>query len=166
MHSMVEEHPTPTATLNLLDNAYRYWTGGGLPCTLIEPRSRAAWIHRESPYGLVFHNNDDDPLFIYGNERALSCFKYSREIFYGMPSRFSASAVDREARQALLKSVTTSGIAWGYNGYRVDRHGHPFMIYDGVVWEVLNDTGKRLGQAALFWLQPALDACTIKSDAQ
>lgn len=155
MNAMAEENPTLITTLSLLDNTYRHWTGERLPCALIDPHSRAAWIHQEAPYSLVFHNNDDDPVFTYGNDCALRCFKYSREVFCGMPSRFSASRVDREARQALLKVVTTRGMASGYTGYRVDRHGQPFMIYDGLVWEVLDETGTRLGQAALFWPHPA-----------
>ncbi|UHC81483.1 MULTISPECIES: MEKHLA domain-containing protein [Pseudomonas] len=28
-----------------------------------------------------------------------------------------------------------------YAGYRVDRHGKSFMIHDGVVWEVLDESG-------------------------
>jgi hypothetical protein len=164
MNAMAEEDPALNATLNLLDSTYRQWTGEHLPCALIDPHSRAAWIHREAPYSLVFHNNDNDPVFTYGNECALRCFKYSREVFCGMPSRFSASSVDREARQALLNIVGTQGFASGYTGYRVDRYGHAFMIYDGIVWEVRDDTGTPLGQAALFWPHPDTVARIIQID--
>ena len=165
MNTTAPDDTTPTATLTLLDNTYRHWTGGGLPCPLIDPHSRAAWLHREAPYSLVFHNNSDEPVFTYGNECALRCFKYSREVFYGMPSRFSASSVDREARQALLNVVQTQGVASGYTGYRVDRYGHAFMIHDGIVWEVVDEKGIRHGQAALFWPDPAPIARDIKRNS-
>lgn len=142
---------TPVSIIQLLDQSYRRWTGEGLPCPLSNTGLREEWLHNRAPYSLVSHNDDEDPHFIYANECALACFKYSREAFYGMPSRFSASSLDREARQALLEVVTAKGIATGYAGYRVDRHGESFIIHDGIVWEVLDEAGVRKGQAALFW---------------
>lgn len=144
------DHP-PITVIQLLDESYRRWTGEGLPFAQSSTASREAWIHHQAPYSLVSHNDEEDPRFIYANECALACFKYSREEFYGMPSRFSASSLDRVARQALLEVVTAKGIASGYAGYRVDRQGQPFMIHDGIVWEVLDEAGVRKGQAALFW---------------
>jgi hypothetical protein len=68
-----------------------------------------------------------------------------------MPSRFSASPLDRAMRQTLLEQVSAHGIAHGYSGYRVDRHGHPFMIHEGKVWTLIDRDGVHRGQAALFW---------------
>lgn len=146
-----EDDQTPVTVIQQLDESYRRWTGDGLPCPLSNAGFREEWIHQQAPYSLVSHNDDDDPRFIYANECALACFKYIREDFYGMPSRFSASSLDRVARQALLEIVTAKGIASGYTGYRVNRHGESFMIHDGIVWEVLDEAGVRKGQAALFW---------------
>lgn len=151
MNSTQEADHLPLAVIQLLDESFRRWTGEGLPFTQSNTALREAWIHHRAPYSLVSHNDDDDPRFIYANECALACFKYSRDQFYGMPSRFSASSLDRVARQALLEVVTAKGIASGYAGYRVDRHGESFMIHDGIVWEVLDEAGVRKGQAALFW---------------
>ncbi|WP_371051391.1 MEKHLA domain-containing protein [Pseudomonas fluorescens] len=145
----------PTHIIQQLDDSYRRWTGQGLPCSESFEGSREQWIHDQAPYSLVAHNNDADPHFIYTNACALSCFKYEPEVFCAMPSRFSASSLDRAARQTLLEVVTAKGIASGYTGYRVDRHGQPFMIHDGIVWEVLDAEGVRQGQAALFWPHPA-----------
>lgn len=142
---------TPISVIQRLDESFRRWTGEGLPCPSSYAGSREEWIHNDAPYSLVSHNDDEDPHFIYANECALACFKYSREEFYAMPSRFSASSLDRVERQALLEVVTAKGIASGYAGYRVDRNGGAFMIHDGIVWEVFDETGTRKGQAALFW---------------
>ncbi|MFI8221635.1 MEKHLA domain-containing protein [Pseudomonas sp. NPDC085632] len=150
-----ERHQTPDTLIRQLDESYRHWTGEGLPCPVPHPGSREEWIHHQAPYSVLSHNDLDDPCFVYANECALACFKYSREIFYAMPSRFSASSLDRLARQALLEVVSDKGIASGYCGYRVDRQGAAFMIHDGIVWEVLNEAGIRIGQAALFWPEAA-----------
>ncbi|MGY2374437.1 MEKHLA domain-containing protein [Pseudomonas sp. SDO524_S393] len=135
-----------------LDKAYRHWTGQGLPAPAhLDPQQRLAWLHAEAPYSLLSHDGAADPRFTYVNECALNCFKYPRETFIGMPSRFSASELDRAARQVLLEQVTAKGIAAGYSGWRVDAHNQPFMIYAGEVWTLLDDAGQACGQAALFW---------------
>ncbi|MFC6339970.1 MEKHLA domain-containing protein [Pseudomonas sp. CCM 7891] len=136
----------------MLDESYRHWTGHGLlaPSNLDEPQ-RLTWLHEQAPYSLLAHDGAADPRFTYANACALACFKYPREAFIGMPSRFSASELDRVARQVLLEQVTAQGIAQGYSGWRVDAEQQPFMIYAGVVWTLLDEAHKSCGQAALFW---------------
>ena len=138
--------------VGVLDMAYRHWTGQGLPAPdHLDPQQRLAWLHRDAPYSLLAHDGAADPRFTYVNDCALQCFKYPRERFIGMPSRFSASELDRAARQVLLEQVTANGIAAGYSGWRVDAFDQPFMIHAGVVWTLLDDAGQPCGQAALFW---------------
>ncbi|MGY2177015.1 MEKHLA domain-containing protein [Pseudomonas azotoformans] len=138
--------------VGVLDKAYRHWTGQGLPAPdHLDPQQRLAWLHRDAPYSLLAHDGAADPRFTYVNDCALQCFKYPRERFIDMPSRFSASELDRAARQVLLEQVTANGIAAGYSGWRVDAFDQPFMIHAGVVWTLLDDAGQPCGQAALFW---------------
>lgn len=138
--------------IQVLDAAYRHWTGQGLPTPAhLDPQQRLDWLHTQAPYSLLAHDGAADPCFTYVNECALQCFKYPRERFIGMPSRFSASELDRAARQALLEQVSAHGIAEGYSGWRVDAHNQPFMIYAGVVWTLLDAAERPCGQAALFW---------------
>ncbi|MGY2361912.1 MEKHLA domain-containing protein [Pseudomonas azotoformans] len=138
--------------VGVLDKAYRHWTGQGLPAPdHLDPQQRLAWLHRDALYSLLAHDGAADPRFTYVNDCALQCFKYPRERFIGMPSRFSASELDRAARQVLLEQVTANGIAAGYSGWRVDAFDQPFMIHAGVVWTLLDDAGQPCGQAALFW---------------
>lgn len=144
--------PLEEDCVRVLDNAYRHWTGQGLPAPEnLDPQQRLAWLHSEAPYSLLAHDGASDPRFTYANDCALACFKYPRETFIGMPSRFSASELDRAARQVLLEHVTAHGIADGYSGWRVDAHNQSFMIHAGVVWTLLDDAGNPCGQAALFW---------------
>jgi hypothetical protein len=138
-----------------LDAAYRHWTGEHLPAPdSLSENERLVWLHAQAPYALLAHGIETDPLFYYANQQALASFQYPREQFIGMPSRFSASPLDREMRQTLLEQVTAKGIAHGYSGYRVDRRGEAFMIHEGKVWTLLDDQGAACGQAALFWPDP------------
>ncbi len=138
--------------IQMLDESYRHWTGHGLPShRQLDSHQRLTWLHTQAPYSLLAHDGAADPRFTYVNECALQCFKYPRDSFIGMPSRFSASELDRAQRQVLLEQVTANGIAEGYSGWRVDANDQPFMIYAGVVWTLLNSQGQACGQAALFW---------------
>jgi hypothetical protein len=140
------------AYVQLLDDAYRHWTGESLPAPqALTGLARLHWLHAHAPYSLLAHGTEDDPCFFYANEQALACFKYLRSEFLGMPSRFSASPLDRAMRQSLLEQVAANGIAHGYSGYRVDKDGNPFMIYEGKVWTLIDQRGENRGQAALFW---------------
>lgn len=114
-------------------------------------QDRYHWLHTQAPYSLLAHDSSDDPRFIYANQRALHCFKYSEAEIIGLPSRLSAAEVDRVARQQLLLTVREKGIASNYTGPRVDKFNQTFTIYDGAVWQIYNEREALIGQAALFW---------------
>lgn len=115
---------------------------------------RIRWLHHEAPYSLLAHNGGADPHFIYANECALKCFKYSREEILRLPSRLSAASPDQQERQRMLESLTTKGIVHGYSGMRITSQGESFRIYNGVIWQLNDDDGCSWGQAALFWPSP------------
>lgn len=110
------------------------------------------WLHVSAPYGIVAHNALLEPYFIYANQAALTCFKYSRDEFLQLQSRFSASYKDRAERQRLLDGVQRNGIAYHYSGIRMDKMNMPFTIYDGIVWQL---TDKRFGSHENTWGQAA-----------
>lgn len=146
---------TDLTLLPLLEASYRHWLGQPLPRPPGLPQAEAlTWLHERAPYALLAHGNESDPLFCYANEQALRCFGYPRAEFIGMPSRYSASLQDRAERQRLMNAVGRQGYASGYEGWRVDKAGEAFQIHAGVVWNLLDATGQRLGQAALFWPDP------------
>jgi len=71
--------------VRLLDEAYRHWTGQGLPAPEgLGREERLVWLHEQAPYSLLAHDGAVDPRFTYVNECALRCFKYPREDFIGM----------------------------------------------------------------------------------
>ena len=115
---------------------------------------REWWLHYTAPYSILAHNGGADPHFIYANEFALRCFKYSREEMLSLPSRLSAAAPDQQERQKMLSGLASKGIVHGYSGVRVTRQGASFSIHNGVIWQLKNDDGTLWGQAAFFWLSP------------
>jgi len=144
--------------LEAIDAAYANHTGKGIgtDCCPIETERggkwvRLAWIDSSAPFGILAHNTESDPKFIYVNNAAIRMFGYSRDEFIGMPSRLSASPDRRAARAAFLEVVRTRGIADNYADIRVDRSGAPFRIRDGTVWQLNDGNGTFVGQAALIW---------------
>lgn len=136
-----------TQTIN---DQYRYFTGTDLPMPE-NVSDRVEWLDNEAPYSLLAHRMDGDPSFIYANQCALDCFKYTMMEIVGLPSRFSAPEDGRAERQELLERVLRDGIAYPYSGTRIDKNGELFTIYDGVVWQLRKADGQAWGQAALFW---------------
>ena len=104
----------------------------------------------QSPLAIVAHGTEDDPVFFFGNRAALTAFDADVETFAAMPSRLSAEAPDRAARQALLDRVTRHGFIDDYAGIRVTTRGVRFAISDAVVWNLIDADGQRHGQAACF----------------
>ncbi|EKT63803.1 MEKHLA domain-containing protein [Providencia burhodogranariea] len=118
---------------------------------------RYLWLHECAPYAIVAHDALLDPYFIYANQTALTCFKYSREEFLQMRSRFSAIYGERAERQRLLDDVHHNGIVYDYSGIRIDKMKMPFTIYDGIVWQLTDERygshENTWGQAACFYYQ-------------
>jgi hypothetical protein len=109
-------------------------------------------------FALVSHGTEADPIFNYGNALALLLFEMTREEFTTLPSRFSAEPMLREDRAHLLDRVTSQGFIDDYSGVRISSSGKRFFIQGATVWNLLDETGRPYGQAALIprwqpWLQ-------------
>ena len=110
----------------------------------------AAEILYHAPFVLLSHNADPDPILTYGNRRALALFELTWEQLTAMPSRLTAEAPDREERARLLAEVASRGYIDDYAGVRVSRGGRRFRIERATVWNLTDDSGRQLGQAATF----------------
>jgi hypothetical protein len=120
----------------------------GVP--LVPAPPDAAWLYARAPFALLAHDGGADPRFIYANRTAQACFEYPWDAIVGLPSRLSAEAPERAARQRLLDAVARDGFATGYRGVRIARSGRRFWIEDGVVWQLRRPDGSVAGQAAVF----------------
>ncbi|APT33279.1 MEKHLA domain-containing protein [Methylobacterium phyllosphaerae] len=117
--------------------------------SLVPAGADAAWLYAAAPFAVLAHDGGADPHFVYGNRAAQACFGYAWDELIGLPSRLSAEAPERAARQSLLDAVTRDGYSRGYRGLRIAKDGRRFWIDQAVVWQLDRD-GTNMGQAATF----------------
>lgn len=127
----------------------RHWTGRDLLPGLFNPAGLARYVF-ESPFVLVSHGTEADPVLNYGNAAALGLWEMSWEELTRTPSRLTAEAPNREERARLLAAVTARGFIDDYSGIRISKTGRRFLIGRATVWNLLAEGGPPAGQAAMF----------------
>lgn len=137
------------AHARLLCNSYRHWTGRDLIDPGLDDVAAARALF-EAPFAVVSHGAEDDPIFNYGNRKALELFGMAWRDFTRLPSRKSAEPIEREERERLLQRVTEHGFIDNYSGVRIAASGQRFMIRNATVWNLIDDAGHPCGQAAMF----------------
>lgn len=140
---MVEAHSG--ARLSLIAESFSRLTH-----RLLVPDSNIAEGLWTSRFVIVAHGTESDPIFFYGNRRALDLFEVAAADFIRMPSRLSAEAVNRAERDRLLERVARDGFIDDYAGIRVSATGRRFRIEQAVVWNLIDAAGLCHGQAAAF----------------
>jgi len=103
-----------------------------------------------APRAVVAHGLEADPVFFYGNRMALALFETPASDFVRLPSRLSAEPLAQEERARLLARVSETGFIDDYSGIRISATGRRFRIEHAVVWNLIDETGRRHGQAATF----------------
>ncbi|PAX45667.1 hypothetical protein CK510_30615 [Brunnivagina elsteri CCALA 953] len=98
---------------------------------------------------VISHGTEPDPIFNYGNSRALELWELSWEDFTRMPSRQSTEVREQEDRQNLLGEAAIKGFN-NYSGIRISSMGKRFYIDNGMLWNLV-DGELYCGQAAMFW---------------
>ena len=106
-----------------------------------------AW---EGPFALVSHGTEADPVLNFGNRTALGLWELTWEQFVLTPSRLTAEAPRREERARLLAEVTARGFIAHYVGIRISQTGRRFLVEAATVWNVVDEVGRPVGQAATF----------------
>jgi PAS domain-containing protein len=91
-----------------------------------------------------------DHLFNYANRTALGLFEYSWDELIGQPSSKSAEPVHQDERRRLLDAVGRQGFIQNYTGIRITKTGRRFRIINATVFNLLDEAGTYLGQAATF----------------
>ncbi|MDQ7250775.1 MEKHLA domain-containing protein [Dongia sedimenti] len=146
MRALLRPRAADPLIFGLLTGSYARLVGRSLVPQAADPD----WLYDEAPFAVLAHDTAADPRFFYANRAAQACFGYSWIEFVGMPSRLSAEAPERAARQALLDAVARDGYVADYRGVRIAKSGRRFWIEQAVVWELVDADGTRRGQAATF----------------
>ncbi|KAF2990450.1 MEKHLA domain-containing protein [Methylocystis sp. MJC1] len=133
---------------HLLDS-YRKATGHDLM-----PRGGDAAAEAErllaAPFVVVSHGTETDPILNYGNRVALALWEMTPAQLIATPSRLTAEAPLREARERFLAQAARDGFVRGYEGVRISATGRRFQISNATIWNVADDAGHPVGQAATF----------------
>lgn len=104
----------------------------------------------EAPIIIVSHGTEADPIFNYGNARALDLWAMDWAAFTNLASRQSAQDSEQPERAKMLAQAKAQGYFEGYVGDRATRDSRRFRMEDGIIWSVVDATGKDCGQAATF----------------
>lgn len=150
---MTSPLPVPRQILReptrLIIRNYRRWMG----CDLLEaPASAAEDTLFDAPFVVLGSSGTPgtDHLFNYANRAALKLFEASWHELVGQPSSTSAEPVHRTERNRLLDEVARRGFIHNYSGIRVSRTGRRFRILRATVFNLIDDSGCHVGQAATF----------------
>ena len=104
----------------------------------------------EAPFVVVSHNDAADPILTFGNQTALQLWEMDAETFLQTSSRLTAEPMHRDERAQLLERTTRDGYVDDYRGIRISATGQRFQIEQAIVWNLHNQAGQYVGQAATF----------------
>ena len=104
----------------------------------------------EVPFFVAYHNTEEDPVLTCGNQTALDLFEMEWDEFISTPSRFTAETPERAKRERLLGAVRTNGFIDDFSGIRISKTGKRFLIKQATVWNLIDESGSHVGQAATF----------------
>ncbi len=104
----------------------------------------------DANFVIVSHNTEADPIFNYGNQVALDLWEFDWQQFTTLPSRLSAEPLAQIHRDRLLQAVKEQGYIANYRSVRITRTGKRFWVENAIIWNVTDDSGQGIGQAASF----------------
>ncbi|MCX6975146.1 MAG: MEKHLA domain-containing protein [Verrucomicrobia bacterium] len=104
----------------------------------------------EAPFVVLSGGAEAEQILNYVNMTALGLWEMDWETLTQTPSRETAEPVHQAQRAEFLRQVKASGFVDDYSGIRISRTGRRFRIKKATVWNVTDDDGLYLGQAATF----------------
>lgn len=99
---------------------------------------------------VVAHGTEDDPILCYANQAAIDLWETDLESLLAMPSRKTAEPIEQADRANMLRRGLEKGYIDDYKGVRITATGKRFHIENAVIWNLLDDLGTVVGQAASF----------------
>ena len=133
----------------ILLNSYRHWVGSDLVSRTGTDLEQARALFN-APFVVVSHGNQDDPILNYGNQAALELWKMSVETLLVTASRLTAEPLHRDERSRMLQRTRQNGYVDDYQGIRISSTGRRFRINRATVWNLRDQAGQLIGQAATF----------------
>ena len=137
--------------IQLLLYSFHHWTGDDLiqiPSNC-SPQEIANLLFN-ADFIVVSHGTQADPIFNYGNQKALDLWQMDWQTFISTPSRYTVQPIEHEDREQLLAQAKSQGYVSNYRGIRIASNGDRFYINNVILWNVVDKEGKLWGQAATF----------------
>ena len=131
-------------------DSYRQLIGTSLLSNDSGPDSEVAQRLFKIPAVVLAHDGSEDPVFCYANQAALKLWEVTLAQILTMPSRLSAEPVERDERSEMLKQGMEKGFIKNYEGIRISSSGKRFNVRNATIWNVMDEDGVRVGQAATF----------------
>lgn len=103
----------------------------------------------EADFIVASHGTQRDPIFNYGNQKALDIWELTWDEFVETPSRKTAEAIEQKERDRLLAQTTEKGFCY-FSTIRITKTGKRFKINNGIVWNVIDAQQTYQGQAAVY----------------
>lgn len=104
----------------------------------------------DAPLVIVSHGTEAEPVFWFANRTAQRLWEVDWPAFIRMPSRQSVEPGEHDDRERLLARARAQGYVDDYQGVRISASGRRFRIRDVILWNLLDDSGRLDGQAAVF----------------
>jgi len=144
-----EENNYLSEHAELIRQSYSHWLLAEL---IPESRFELDFAKRlfEADFAVVTHNTESEPIFTYGNQKALELFEFDWQDLTRLPSKYSAEPVNQAERERLLAVVTKNGYIDHYEGIRLSKTGKRFVINNAIVWNLIDKHQVYQGQAACF----------------
>ncbi len=133
----------------ILLNSFRRFAGRDLILRTGDPIQEARKIF-EAPYVVVSHGTQEDPVMNYGNRAALNLWEMDIPTLTSMPSRLTAEPMHRDERAQLMDRAARDGFVDDYQGVRISSTGKRFRIEEAIIWNLVDEEGTPVGQAATF----------------
>lgn len=99
---------------------------------------------------VLSHNTNSDPIYNYGNQKALDLWEMDWETLMKTPSKNTTEPISQQEREALLQQANQKGFITNYGGVRVSSTGKRYNIKDITLWNLTDKQGNFCGQAATF----------------
>ena len=149
MTSQIWTNPAIVEWSQLLLNSFLHWTGR----ELLERAGGSDYqAHAlfQSPFVVVSHGVEEDPLLNYGNQLALELWVMTWEDLTRTASRLTTEPMNRAEREWMLEQARTRGYLDTSRGVRITSTGRRFLVENALIWNVVDAAGRRVGQAATF----------------
>jgi len=137
--------------IQLLLYSFHHWTADDLIQILSnDSPEEIANLLFNANFIVVSHGSEADPIFNYGNQKALDLWQMDWQTFTSTPSRYTVEPMEHEDREQLLAQAKSQGYVSNYRGIRIASNGDRFYINNVILWNVVDKEGKLWGQAATF----------------